>query len=50
LFSRWTIAVKEMAISIGKNTAKAGSSTVPRPKPENSVTPEATKATTDIMM
>ena len=30
---------------IGKNSANAGSSSVPRPKPENSVRPEASRAT-----
>jgi hypothetical protein len=34
-----------MATGMGKNSAKAGSNRVPKPKPENSVRPEASRDT-----
>lgn len=37
LFRKWTIAVRIIAISMGKNNPKMGSNRVPKPKPENSV-------------
>jgi len=39
-----TTAVIAIACSIGKNSANAGSSKVPSPKPEKKVRPEASSA------
>jgi hypothetical protein len=39
------MAVSAIATSTGKKTANAGSSSVPRPKPEKNVRPEARSAT-----
>ena len=49
LLRQWTTAVKAMAASMGKKRAITGSNSVPRPKPENSVRPEAKKAQRQIM-
>ena len=50
LFKKWTIAVKAIAISIGKNNPKAGNNIVPSPNPEKKVSAEANKATKGIIM
>jgi hypothetical protein len=47
LLARCTTAVAAMATGTGKNNAKTGISTVPRPNPENRVTPDMTNATAD---
>ena len=39
------MAVKEIAISIGKNIPNTGTSKVPNPNPENKVSPEPANAT-----
>jgi hypothetical protein len=44
LFRRWTIAVRATATSTGKKIANTGSKSVPSPKPENSVKPDAIRA------
>ena len=41
LFIKWTIAVNEIEILSGKNTAKTGNKIVPKPNPENKVSNEA---------
>jgi hypothetical protein len=43
-FRKCTTAVNATACSIGKNSAKAGRRSVPRPKPEKNVSPEARNA------
>jgi hypothetical protein len=45
LLARWTTAVAATATGRGKNRAKAGISSVPRPNPENRVSPATRKAT-----
>jgi hypothetical protein len=45
LLARCTTAVAAMATSMGKNTAKAGMSSVPRPKPAKNVSTETRRAT-----
>ena len=45
LFVKWTTAVATIASEIGKNTAKAGRSIVPKPKPVKKVNTEAKKET-----
>ena len=49
LLRRWTIAVRAMAVSIGKNKAKKGINNVPRPKPEKRVNAEIKKEESIIM-
>jgi hypothetical protein len=49
LFKKWTIDVRVMAISIGKNNPKTGSNIVPNPKPENKVNAEPIRATIHII-
>ena len=49
LFSRCTIPVSAMAISIGKNKISTGVKIVPNPKPEKNVSNDASAATTDII-
>lgn len=44
LLKRCTIAVMEIATSIGKKRANTGINSVPRPNPEKNVTPAAIKA------
>lgn len=44
LLRRCTIAVKPIAISIGKNKTKTGVNIVPKPNPEKKVSKEAPKA------
>lgn len=44
LFRKCTIAVKAIAISIGKNKPNAGNKIVPKPKPEKKVKIEANNA------
>src|SRR4030042_2338065 len=45
LLARCTTAVAAIAIGTEKNRAKAGMSTVPRPKPENNVSADTSTAT-----
>ena len=45
LLRKCTTAVILIAVSSGKKIAKAGSRIVPNPKPEKKVSPEARKAT-----
>ena len=42
------MAVKKIAISMGKKNPKKGNKIVPKPKPENKVRPEPNKATIQI--
>lgn len=44
------MAVNAMAISIGKNNANTGTNIVPKPKPENRVSPEPINAAKQMMM
>ncbi len=48
LFRKWTIAVNAIATSTGKKILNTGTSIVPSPNPENSVSPDARKATKPI--
>src|SRR3990167_7732375 len=48
LLAKCTTAVAAIASGSGKNNAKTGISTVPRPKPEKSVRPEMSSAETQI--
>ncbi len=48
LFRKCTMAVRIMAVSIGKNKAKNGVRIVPRPNPEKKVSMEAINATIPI--
>lgn len=48
LLRKCTIAVKVIAISIGKNSAKTGTRIVPKPKPEKKVSNDANKETRQI--
>jgi len=48
LLSKCTIAVSATAILMGKKTANAGSSMVPKPNPEKKVNSEVNNATTGI--
>jgi hypothetical protein len=50
LFKKWTIPVRPIAISIGKNSINAGVRIVPRPKPEKKVRTETKKATIGMIM
>ena len=50
LLSKCTMAVSEMAISIGKNSKKTGTSIVPSPNPAKKVSKEAAKAVIGMMI
>jgi hypothetical protein len=49
-FSECTTAVRATASPTGKNSENAGMSSVPSPKPEKKVSPEAAKAVTQMTM
>ena len=50
LLKKWTIPVKAMANSTGKNNIKTGVNKVPNPKPEKKVRMAVKNATIDMIM
>ena len=49
LFEKWTIPVREIAISGGKKMSMTGVNIVPNPKPEKNVNKAAKKVTRDMI-